>query len=474
MLGQAQFGPQQGPALIANGYTDLVALRTDDVNGAFGARVFSPPGERDVYFYSGLVLRGNRLFVGDNAGRLLIIDPTTWSVLDQTPAGGGAVYTTPVVSGPAGAETVLYAPYGPGTAEVRTLDVASGTIAVLATGQTAVAAMSGVGADGTLYVAGAQVQVDAGLGQVFALRMDTAAAAAHDLIAESQLLQDYDEPTGGKLTAVARYQTHLTVVDDAGSPRPFTDLRVWAEAPVTVQVDGRPFPIGPQTPAPVRTAADGSLAIVSDAGDLAATPLRVWASFMDPAERVVVYPDAEFHQRLAAAVAQPGGDDPVSINLSTAKSYAGTALFSNQAQAQQMAQVVRQLAGAAGLGGGGGSGLRAPAFAQTGTAGRTFPTPTCPGWPTSRPTPRPPGPWSPARRWAWWSAPTARCRSPRWPMPPRLPTPWRGRRRRPSGACSASGTHSGTTSRRTWPGSSGWSSRSPGTLAWPSSTSRTA
>ena len=179
--------------------------------------------------------------------------------------------------------------------------------------------------------------------------MDAAAAAAHDVIAESQLMQDYDEPAGGKLTAVARYQTHLTVVHDAGTPRPFTALRVWADAPVTVQVDGRPFPIGPQTAAPVQTAADGSVSIVSDAGDLAATPLRVWASFMDPAERIVVYPDAEFHQRLASVTADPEGDDPTSINLSTAKSYDGTALFSSQALAQQMAQAVHQLVGAAGL-----------------------------------------------------------------------------------------------------------------------------
>ena len=399
VLGQAQFGPDVGPAVIANAEAQLVAVQTVYTGGP-GTRLFSP--SQDTSFFSGLTLRGNRLFVGANSGKLLIIDPTSWSVLDQTPAIGGWVATTPVVSGPVGAETVVYAPYGPGAAEVRILDVASGTVAVLATGQTAVAATSGMGADGILYVAGAHFQADEGLGQVFALRMDAAAAAAHDVIAESQLLQDYDEPAGGKLTAVARYQTHLTVVDDTGAPRPLTALRVWADAPVTVQVDGRPFPIGPQTPAAVQTAADGSLSIVSDAGDLAATPLRVWASFMDPAERIVVYPDAEFHLRLAAAVAQPGDDDPTRVNLSTAKSYAGTALFSNQAQAQQMAQVVGQLAGAAGLGGGGGTvgvagtgvvgaaarpatllapaGRRhAPAFAQTGTTGRYVPYADLPG-----------------------------------------------------------------------------------------------
>ena len=70
-----------------------------------------------------------------------------------------------MVSGPPGAETVFYAQYGPDTAEVRMLDVASGTISVLLTGQTAVAATSAVGEDGILYVAGAHVQADAGLGR---------------------------------------------------------------------------------------------------------------------------------------------------------------------------------------------------------------------------------------------------------------------------------------------------------------------
>jgi outer membrane protein assembly factor BamB len=404
VLGQAQFGSVVAPAVIANASTDLVAVRIDATTGPAATWVFSPG--RGTSFFGGLTLRGNRLFVGAEASQLLIIDPTTSRVLYQTPedssSANGAVYTTPVVSGPPGAETVFYAPFGPGIAEVHTLDVASGTIAVLPTGQTAVAATSAVGDDGILYVAGAKMLADSGLGQVFALRMDAAAAAAHDVIAESQLMQDYDEPAGGQLTAVARYQTHLTVVDDAGTPRPFTALRVWADAPVTVQVDGNPFPIGPQTAAPVQTAADGSVSIVSDAGRLAATPLRVWASFMDPAERIVVYPDAEFHQRLASVIADPKGDDPTSINLSTAKPYGGTPLFSSQAQAQQVAQAVRQLAGAAGLGGGGsvsaaaGTGVadaparpaallapagrrRAPAFAQTGTAGRYVPYADLPG-----------------------------------------------------------------------------------------------
>ena len=34
---------------------------------------------------------------------------------------------------------------------------------------------------------------------------------------------------------------------------------------------------------------------------MAAAPLRVWASFMDPYERLLVSPDREYHNRVATA-----------------------------------------------------------------------------------------------------------------------------------------------------------------------------
>jgi len=51
--------------------------------------------------------------------------------------------------------------------------------------------------------------------------------------------------------------------------------------------------------------------------------LRIWAGFMDTYERVVVYPDHEFHARATTAHANASDDDPDKVNLVTTRSYAG-------------------------------------------------------------------------------------------------------------------------------------------------------
>src|SRR5262249_19580672 len=64
---------------------------------------------------------------------------------------------------------------------------------------------------------------------------------------------------------------------------------------------------------------------LSDKTDMSAATLRVWASFMDPHERMLVYPDREWHNRLSTAHAtdasQAGADDPTRANLQTAQTY---------------------------------------------------------------------------------------------------------------------------------------------------------
>jgi outer membrane protein assembly factor BamB len=356
VLGQAQFSPAVGQAVIVNGKDSLLAVRIDDVTEAGWSSTFRPPA-LELQLTSGLVLQGGRLYAGDNAGRIWIVDPATWSVLYSTPgAPGGGVVATPVVSGPPGSETVFYAPYDPGLAELRVLDVATGVVATLATGQTAIATLSRGIEAGVLYATGAVFGAAAGLGQALAIRADAAAAAAHAVIAESQLLQDFDDPSGGPgagaAVKVARYQTHLTVLDDLEQPRALETIKLWADEDTTVVVDGTTFKINATTAASVQTGADGTLVIVSDAADLFAPRLTLWAAFMDPAERLVIWPDQEFHARLAATVAVPTDDDPGQINLSTTSDYGGTRLFSDQQQqqAQNVAGGVRQLCAAVGLG----------------------------------------------------------------------------------------------------------------------------
>src|SRR5262249_55947317 len=141
--------------------------------------------------------------------------------------------------------------------------------------------------------------------------------------------------------SVARYQTHLTVVDDQKNPLPKTAVKIWADiANTVITVDGTQYTIGPDDAAyaSVITGVDGSLVIVSDAKDVNASALRVWASFMDPFERIVVYPDHEWHGRATTsysdANADPSKPDPSKPNLNTVYNYQGTQLFSDDEKSQ--------------------------------------------------------------------------------------------------------------------------------------------
>jgi hypothetical protein len=73
----------------------------------------------------------------------------------------------------------------------------------------------------------------------------------------------------------------------------------------------------------------------------------VWASFMDPYERIIVNPDQEFHARVTTAHADAGDDDPDKVNLVTARNYDGAPLFTqdeqNQGQPQNCADAVGQM-----------------------------------------------------------------------------------------------------------------------------------
>ena len=98
---------------------------------------------------------------------------------------------------------------------------------------------------------------------------------------------------------------------------------------------------------------------------MSAPPLRAWASFMDPYERMLIYRDREFHNRVAAAHAttpgQSGADDPTRPNLQTAQKYGAAAkerrqhratLFTadeqQQGQPQQVASAIQKMTGSVG------------------------------------------------------------------------------------------------------------------------------
>ncbi len=334
------------PAVVFNELTRLRATPVDPVPASHGDTHFPLPGTGSI-FSSGMTAAGGQVYVGDSAGTLRVLDPASsaqsssfgWSIVAQLPAPGGLIATTPVVAGPVGSETVVYAVYGSGVQEVRFFTPGTGQVATLATGQTSVSSLSRDLAAGVVYAGGdaSWNASDHAAGQVFAIRADAAASAVGAFIAESQLLQDFDDPPGGPDTGdpvpAARYQTHLTVVasmDGQNAAASGTAVKVWADAPTSVTINGQPFQIGPgpalTDAAAVETGADGVVTIVGDATDFSTPALRVWAPFMDPSERVVIYPDQEFHLRLAGCTAQTSdaGLDFGTINLGTCATYDGT------------------------------------------------------------------------------------------------------------------------------------------------------
>lgn len=358
--------PQQAsPALVAPvilpaSGTPLLVVNTGQSVMAFDLQMGNsvaayvlPDAATGVTINSTLELYDRAVYFTDTAGLLYGLDA------NLNPVAGlpSQITASAILSGlrilpdAQGQGVVIFG--DPVTDNLNFYSIATGNSAALATNQTQTRVMSPITSDGMLYVGGWNTQDDS-LGQIFAIRANDV-SGLRDFVIESQLLQDYDPGAA----AVARYQTHIMIVDEAKTPQPFTSVKIWADTAMGVQIDGQPYTIGPDAPAATSVDASGTLTILSDASDLFTSPLRIWAAFMDPFERILVYPDREFHARLPGMIADPNNDDPTVINLAVGTNYAGTLIFSNQQQAQALATTVATTCRAAGIGASGGPGVRA-------------------------------------------------------------------------------------------------------------------
>jgi hypothetical protein len=312
------------------------------------------------------------LWFGDSLGRLWSIDPATAKpVTDHPPKPAYGIFTTPVIfKDSKGGATVFFGSAGDasqsddGAWNLYGYDPDNGNLTLLPTGTTAFFSISPLNNNGVIYTGGPGSTSTKSVPQVFGIRVNMLVQALRDFIIESQLLQDPDETaTGGDPSnqmppSVCRYQTHLTVVDDNKAPRPNEAIKIWADKPNTqVTINGSPYTIGPDDSAfaSVQTGADGTLTIVSNATDMFATPLRVWASFMNSYERIVVNPDQEFHQRVTTAHSDASNTDPDKANLATGTNYNGSSLFNqdevNAGQPTNAANAVGQMKQGLNLGG---------------------------------------------------------------------------------------------------------------------------
>ncbi|MBV9579402.1 MAG: hypothetical protein JO057_12510, partial [Chloroflexi bacterium] len=313
------------------------------------------------------------VWFGDGAGALHGVDAQLHPVAHTpvTLGSGGALLTQPLVyRDPHGTSAVIVSETNTRQAgSLLLFDPSSGNVVGVPTAQTALSVLSSAVTNGVVYAAGyAAVGTAFTPTQMFGIRVDAAVQDLRAFVSDSQLLQDFDGESTPK--GVARYQTCLTLVDSHKAPLPREAVKVWADTQTTLRIGTQTFSVGPGDSqyAAVQTASDGTLTIVSggvagdgsDKPDMSAAPVRLWAAFMDPYERIMIGPDREFHNRLATAHATPAGqsgaDDPTRVNLQTTQKYgalqqggtnSGDSLFTDeqkqQNQPQQVANAIQTL-----------------------------------------------------------------------------------------------------------------------------------
>lgn len=336
-------GGQTSPMLVFAAPNGLFALQLDGsgqyvqyTNGLSAAN----------FIMTNLVYFGGVIYCGDLLGNVHAVD-ATFAAVNGAPYRftNGSMATSLAVAPDAQGAAILLTP-DTTAQQVDVYFTSGGNAGTVATNQTQIGALSAVTAEGLIYAGGGDTARSDNLGQVFGIRTSDL-RDLRDFIVESQMMQDY----GLNATPVARYQTHVTIVDDNKAARPLVDVKLWADATLDVIVGGQPYTIGPDAPLATQVDGSGALTILSDATDLFAAPLRLWAAFMDPNERIVIYPDQEFHARLPNMTADPANDDPDTINLATGTNYDNIKVFTDQNQAAMVAGAVSNASSSLGLGG---------------------------------------------------------------------------------------------------------------------------
>ena len=345
-------------ALFVNAGSAIYALNTAD--GTTLQSYTLPTGRLTS---SGISIYSNQLYVGDTAGTLYVIDGMTMKLVTNTTDAFqntwlGVLGKPTVIHSEDPNDTTVGVYFARGDDNLWLFDPSSGNLEQISTDLNASIITGYDAVHGMLYSAGWNGGTGP-LGQVFAMRPDQALQAERSFIIESELMQDFasDDEVAGN--GVARYQTHITIVDGSNAPLANTAIKIWsADDETEILIDGTAFTVGGATPASFTLDATGSCTLVSVADDLFSPTFTVWAPFMDPSECIVIQPDAAFHQRLAGVTASgstdPSQTDPQQIDLSNAASYDGTPLFStssdDQATAAQAAPAISQAMTSAGFG----------------------------------------------------------------------------------------------------------------------------
>jgi hypothetical protein len=139
----------------------------------------------------------------------------------------------------------------------------------------------------------------------------------------------------GYIPASPVYHTVVYLVDPNKNPRVNVNVKVWASDSLTISDGVNTYNIDPNTPAWLQTDSSGHLNITSTATDVSCPALYLWGSFMDRSESILIYPDQDVANNLAAN----------SANIGTATNYNGDPIIINGVNPSDVQNVVTNTMG---------------------------------------------------------------------------------------------------------------------------------
>lgn len=129
----------------------------------------------------------------------------------------------------------------------------------------------------------------------------------------SQLMVDYcrsNTSENGGIKQIPTFRTHITLYDKHNNIRPNENVKIWAAEPTNITLGGKSRLVGPETPVGWISDATGMIEFTMEpkadfqidkkgnTSGISAPMLTLWADFMQPLERIVVFPDQQMHQNL--------------------------------------------------------------------------------------------------------------------------------------------------------------------------------
>lgn len=275
----------QGRVYVANSNTNSATVMAIDI--VTGLSLSSPTLSTAVN--SALCFDGSLVYVPGAAGTLFALDPSelteSWN---QTP--GGPLTTSPISS-----DGMVYV--GSGDGNLYALDIASGGgSGVSLTVGDALQYVAKV-SNGTVYFGTQSLLMSQNLQQI-----------ERQFLVRSELIEQMEPGLSNAPLPTATYRTEVSVFHVDKTARVNESVKIWASEPVTITIGGQVYSIDAHNPVALQTDSSGQISMsvaanpavqAGSATGLATPSLKVWGDFMNPGERVLMYPDQPLHHRLS-------------------------------------------------------------------------------------------------------------------------------------------------------------------------------